>query len=102
MPAGSTKAPAGRTPTPPSGDVPSGCGPLGVAHLLRLGGRRACVAPKQRVRPTTGYPGAIAIVAALTAASGLWVLVDTPTTHRSDREAPVAHDQRRRRAPVET
>src|SRR3954453_8261922 len=48
------------------------------------------------------YPGAIAIVAALTAASGLWVLVDMPTTHRSDRQAPIARDQRRRQTPVET
>jgi predicted MFS family arabinose efflux permease len=54
------------------------------------------------VADATGYPGAIAIVAALTAASGLWVLVDMPTTHRSDRQAPVARDQRRRRTPVET
>jgi hypothetical protein len=29
-----------------------------------------------------GYGGAIAIVAALTAASGLWVLYDMPSSHR--------------------
>jgi MFS family permease len=54
------------------------------------------------VADATGYPGAIALVAALTAASGLWVLVDMPTADRSYREAPVAEARPRRRSPVET
>jgi len=35
------------------------------------------------VADALGYGGAIAIVAALTAASGLWVLADMPTDHRA-------------------
>jgi MFS family permease len=37
------------------------------------------------VADTVGYGGAIAIVAALTAASGLWVLVDLPAARRAPR-----------------
>ena len=35
-----------------------------------------------------GYPGAIAVVAGLTAASGLWVLRDMPTQRRDRQQAP--------------
>jgi MFS family permease len=44
------------------------------------------------VADALGYPGAIAVVAALTAASGLWVAVDLPAARRRSRpitDAPV-------------
>jgi predicted MFS family arabinose efflux permease len=41
------------------------------------------------VADALGYGGAIAIVAALTAASGLWVLVDMPARVKPDSDQPV-------------
>jgi MFS family permease len=38
---------------------------------------------------TIDYPGAIALVAALTAASGIWVLVDMPADTRLDQREPL-------------
>jgi hypothetical protein len=45
------------------------------------------------VADALGYSGAIAVVAALTAASGLWVALDlrSPTTNRRVRAAGVKH-----------
>jgi predicted MFS family arabinose efflux permease len=40
------------------------------------------------VADALGYGGAIAIVAGLTAASGLWVLVDMPARRREPTPAP--------------
>jgi predicted MFS family arabinose efflux permease len=44
------------------------------------------------VADTLGYGGAIAIIAALTAASGLWVLVDMPTARTSEVRGPSPGD----------